>query len=99
MPTLDDLPSHDHDDPHVQALHAVEREAGRLAQRWHQFPPLGLAARHRGVNLLEALEYHFAGDFIRVLTTHRLPSVPSPAPPSQAMPDRRPARPKKQHKR
>jgi hypothetical protein len=66
-PVLPGLPGHDPAGPAPAVLHWIDEEAARLAHRWYRFPPIERVVKHRGVSLMEALEYHFAAPFVQAL--------------------------------
>ncbi len=72
-PILPGLPGHDPNDPSPEELHEIEREAAWLIRNWYRYPPLDKEARHRGVSLLEALEYHFVSELIQAVIKTRYP--------------------------
>lgn len=73
-PILPGLPGHDPNDLSSEELHEIEREAAWLIRNWYRYPPLDKEARHRGVSLLEALEYHFVSEIIQAVIKTRYPN-------------------------
>ncbi len=74
-PVLPGFPGHDPSLPDPAVLHEIERHAAMLARRWYLYPVIALAARHRGVALIETQEYLFAGALLQGLVDTAFPEI------------------------
>lgn len=71
--TIPGLPGHQPDAPSSADLHRLDHQAAQLARTWHQLAEVAQEARHQGVPLAEALEYHCFGALLFALIESRFP--------------------------
>jgi hypothetical protein len=78
-PILPGLPGYDPANPSWEVVAEIDRLVARLSREWYRYPKLDQASRHRGVSLLEAMEYHLIVPFLQACADALRP--PSGAPP------------------